>query len=257
MKNAFSLVELSIVLVILGLLVGGILAGQSLIHAAELRKTATDIASIKTSLYTFRDKYFGLPGDLNNATKFWGAADGGDGLGTDCYIANNNNATTCNGNGDGQVGTSVSGPESYRLWQHLVNAGLMSGQYTGVPGPSVIVNYIDDVIGTNLPRSPMGTSIGYVISYPWSNYGYTNGVTMTRGNAMVIAGQKNPTTNAIEGPAFSPPDTWNLDTKLDDGKPGTGFFQIYGGYTGCASSAANYTLSTTIIACQAVIGMGN
>ena len=64
LKRAFSLVELSIVLVILGLLVGSVLAGQSLIRAAELRSVATEYNKYVTASRTFRDRYFGLPGVL-------------------------------------------------------------------------------------------------------------------------------------------------------------------------------------------------
>lgn len=67
-RNAFSLVELSIVLVILGLLVGGILAGQSLIRASELRAVTSEQARIVTAIQAFRDKYFALPGDMRNAS---------------------------------------------------------------------------------------------------------------------------------------------------------------------------------------------
>ena len=72
MRAAFSLVELSIVLVILGLLTGGILTGQNLIRAAELRSVVTEFQTYQTAVMTFRDKYFALPGDMTNATDFWG-----------------------------------------------------------------------------------------------------------------------------------------------------------------------------------------
>ncbi|PZU43073.1 MAG: prepilin-type cleavage/methylation domain-containing protein, partial [Sphingomonas sp.] len=65
--HGFSLVELSIVLVILGLLTGGILGGQSLIRAAEIRSIGVDFNRFSTATYTFRDKYMGLPGDITNA----------------------------------------------------------------------------------------------------------------------------------------------------------------------------------------------
>jgi len=68
-RSAFTLVELSIVLVILGLLVGGTLTGQSLIHAAELRSVVKDYEKYKTAMHVFEDKYFALPGDMTNATE--------------------------------------------------------------------------------------------------------------------------------------------------------------------------------------------
>ncbi|MBX9726410.1 MAG: prepilin-type N-terminal cleavage/methylation domain-containing protein, partial [Rickettsiales bacterium] len=104
--TAFSLVELSIVLVILGLLVGGVLSGQSLIRAAELRAVSTEYSRYVTSAQTFRDKYFALPGDMNNATRFWGNLGG-----TNCTNSAGTSAVTtgtCDGNGDGQVGVAAA-----------------------------------------------------------------------------------------------------------------------------------------------------
>lgn len=253
MKNGFSLVELSIVLVILGLLTGGILAGQSLIHAAELRKTATDIQTIRAAVYTFRDKYFGLPGDLATATKFWGAADGGDGLGTDCYTANNNNATTCNGDSDGKIAASP-GPESYRFWQQLVNAGLYAGSFSGVPGTPPYTSYSNDVIGTNIPRSPLNANAGIAVAYWWSDPAF---VSFPRQNTITIATccwSDSSSRATLEGPSILAEDLWNIDTKLDDGKPGFGNVQIYAAYGGSTSASA-YDLASGVTA-QPLIGMG-
>jgi prepilin-type N-terminal cleavage/methylation domain-containing protein len=128
-KQAFSLVELAIVLVILGLLVGGVLAGKSLIHASQLRTVSTQHANYLTAFLSFRDKYLALPGDIPNATQFWGAHDPdhstcltASGTGTDTL--------TCNGNGDGNV-DGVGSWEMYRAWNHLSNARLIEGSYTG------------------------------------------------------------------------------------------------------------------------------
>lgn len=71
-QSGFSLVEISIVIVVIGLLVGGVLAGRSVIRAAELRAVGTEMNNYVTAIYQFRDKYSGLPGDLVNATLYWG-----------------------------------------------------------------------------------------------------------------------------------------------------------------------------------------
>ena len=63
---AFSLIELSIVLIIIGLLVSGIIGGQSLIESAKVRNFINEVNSWKQALYTFKVKYGRLPGDLNN-----------------------------------------------------------------------------------------------------------------------------------------------------------------------------------------------
>ena len=82
--SAFTLIELSIVLVIIGLIVGGVLVRQDLIRAAALRAQIADIEKLNTAVDTFRGKYDCLPGDCANATSFFGAV-------------------VRNGNGDGHI----------------------------------------------------------------------------------------------------------------------------------------------------------
>src|SRR5271155_2823005 len=67
-QHGFTLIELSIVLVIIGLIVGGVLVGQDLIRAAEVRATIAQIEKYNTAVNTFRGKYNALPGDMNAAT---------------------------------------------------------------------------------------------------------------------------------------------------------------------------------------------
>jgi hypothetical protein len=120
-------VELAIVLVILGLLVGGVLTGRSLIRASELRSITTQRSQFFTAVRSFRDKYFGLPGDITNATQIWGTQAG-------CPSAASSGTATCNGDGDGRIRYSNTGNTSYeslRFWQQLANAGFISGSYSG------------------------------------------------------------------------------------------------------------------------------
>src|SRR5665213_102158 len=67
-RAGFTLVELSIVLVIIGLIVGGVLVGRDLINAAAMRSQISQIEKYNTAVNTFRGKYGGLPGDLNAAS---------------------------------------------------------------------------------------------------------------------------------------------------------------------------------------------
>jgi prepilin-type N-terminal cleavage/methylation domain-containing protein len=69
-QQGFTLIELSIVLVIIGLIVGGVLVGQDLIRAAAVRGQISQIEKYQTAVNTFRTKYDGLPGDLSNAANF-------------------------------------------------------------------------------------------------------------------------------------------------------------------------------------------
>ena len=137
-QSAFSLVELSIVLVILGLLTGGIVGGQSLIRAAELRSISTDLSSYQTAINMFKDKYFAMPGDMPNALLFWPAdtnANCTNGTGTD----QTPKLQTCNGNGNGHI-DGTQNDEAWRVWQHLSNAGLIAGQFSGHRSNSTDVN---------------------------------------------------------------------------------------------------------------------
>ncbi len=250
MNKGFSLVELSIVLVILGLLTGGILAGQSLIRAAELRSVPTQAATITTAIYTFKDKYFAIPGDMDNAIKFWGDNS------TLCSDATVTDGDTCNGNGDGFVdtgsGASVEG-EIFMFWNHLANASLMEGSYTGVAGA---LGNLDGVIGENVPRGKIGDSafsIVYITSLQATYYPSTV-------DAHLLRFGTDPTTNNLPiSSIFNAEEIWNIDTKLDDGRPGLGKV-LTNGHTNCAdsttASSAEYALNETTTSCHFIQIMG-
>ena len=210
----FSLVELSIVLVILGLLTGGILAGQSLIRAAELRAVATEFNRTVTAVQTFRDKYFALPGDMTNATSFWTAAASCPGTGSPSATATN---ATGNGNGNGLIDNSSSF-EFFKFWQHLANAGLIEGQYSGL---SCSAGYFACVNKTNSLASKLANAV-WVSSSEDNSTGSSNGTLFNyyyRSRLLVggITSGSWPST-----PILKPEEAWNIDTKIDDGKPGRG-----------------------------------
>ncbi|PZP86197.1 MAG: hypothetical protein DI582_03535 [Azospirillum brasilense] len=209
--QGFSLVELSIVLVILGLLTGGILGGQSLIRAAELRSVSTSYASYATAMQTFRDKYFALPGDMNNATKFWNSA-GGTGADSTCYTAQvAGNPATCNGNGDGQIFTSAFiYSERFATWKHLANAGLVEGSYSGVTAGAA--GTYTEVLGTNVPRAKLSNGFFDITYEPTNALLYAPG---TRAEVNVIALYGTASSRGI----LKPEEAWNIDTKMDDGSP--------------------------------------
>ncbi len=211
--RGFSLVELSIVLVILSLLAGGILAGRSLIRAAELRSVTTQISKTNTAIYAFRDKYFALPGDFNRAEDVWGTDPDG------CPSHTNRVAktATCNGDGNGRL-DNLNLTESFRAWQHLSNAGLIEGQYTGVEGP-VVANFDSDP-GVNCPALAIGNSTGITL-YTVQNYTSTGHWAFQGRYGNILAFGFCSTWDCIS-PAFLPEEAWNIDTKLDDGKPGLG-----------------------------------
>lgn len=211
--RGFSLVELSIVLVILGLLTGGILTGQSLIRAAELRSISSDWQRYETAIYSFRDKYFVLPGDMPNATRFWPARDGGDGLGNDCTSLYATGPETCNGNGDGVI--TGSWPESWLSWQHLANAGLIQGQYTGRNGS---INAWHGIAGVNAPASKLSNAFFFLatLQHPGDGGHFALDYRLYMSHTI----QDQTTASAIY--VLNAEEAWNVDSKIDDGKPGLG-----------------------------------
>lgn len=201
MNRGFSLVELSIVLVILGLLTGGILAGQSLIRASELRSVTTDLTKYRTQLFAFRDKYFYLPGDLPNATSFWGDQATGTGNCPDAAIANGSPGT-CNGDGDGRI-VHGGNTEATRAWQHLAMAGLIEGSFTGYNSPNSP--------GVTVPASrisPGGFALG------WYTANANTSADMADPNRFVFGSGGGGT---MGGAIIRAEEAWNIDTKLDDG----------------------------------------
>lgn len=241
-KNpAFSLVELSIVLVILGLLVGGILAGQSLIRASELRSVTIEHDRYRTAVSAFRDKYFALPGDMTNATVIWGKS------AATCNTHTGTAATpgTCNGNGDSQLTYAPNSAEFFRFWQQLSLAGLIAGTYSGVSSDGSSTDNGSD--STNSPASKFKNGLWAVVySATAPNANFFNG---SYGNYLEVGGYFDVTSEPLTK-LFTPTELWNLDTKMDDGKPATGTMVIWR-YFDCATGSgasdmnAVYNLTTT------------
>ncbi len=223
----FSLIELSLVLVILGLLVGGVLTGQSLIHAAELRSMSVDVSRYRTAALTFRDKYFYWPGDMPNATSFWLIAAGTTGSDNTCYNTWSVNKRTCNGNGDGGIGAfGYTQWESYRFWQHLANAELIEGTYSGVAANATGATMIGCVPG-NCPE--MRVRNASMIPIYQESLGDTDFVPFPMSNYFLLGNKiLNGSVGGMPvGAVVTTAEAWNLDTKLDDGLPYQGYFQTH------------------------------
>ena len=78
-QKGFTLVEIAIVLVIIGLLLGGVLKGQELINSAKVKNIASDFRNVQVMIYGYQDKFRKLPGDDNTATSRWSLDSGHDG----------------------------------------------------------------------------------------------------------------------------------------------------------------------------------
>lgn len=239
-SNGFSLVELSIVLVILGLLTGGILAGQSLIRAAELRSVSTEYQRYYTASQAFRDKYFAIPGDFRDATRFWQRQTAT----ADCIsnsTATTNASGSCDGDGDGQVeyapAVSNSG-ELFQFWRQLALAGLIEGSYTGL---TTSVSVQEAIPGTNVPRSKISNT-GWSISYFGAWVGDAQNFAADYGNRLDFG--KAFAGGTTIGGGLKAEEAWNIDTKVDDGKPATGKAIVYNRHLCTNSTSATDRAST-------------
>lgn len=253
----FSLVELSIVLVILGLLTGGILSGQSLIRAAEIRSAVTEYSTHITSIQTFRDKYMAIPGDFRDATKFWGK----DASACNAHTGTAQAGGTCNGNGDGRIneGTATNATaEAFQLWKHLSLAGLIEGTYSGLTGPTSCctpVAYVHAVQGGNVPSSKISNGGWSVRGLAGYYAGSTAQFAGTYDNYFILGSFINggPSYN----PLLTPEEAWNIDTKVDDGKPAQGKVFLYrwancSTATSAGSVDAEYNVSYTSKDCTLI-----
>ncbi|MGE0356783.1 MAG: prepilin-type N-terminal cleavage/methylation domain-containing protein [Burkholderiales bacterium] len=115
-QSGFTLVEIAIVLVIIGLLLGGILKGQELINSAKVKNLANDFRTIPTYIYGYQDKFKSLPGDDAAANT---------------HVSGGTVATTGGtvGNGviEGNWNSATQTDESYLFWQHVRLANLAAG----------------------------------------------------------------------------------------------------------------------------------
>lgn len=230
-SNGFTLLELSIVLVIIGLIAGGTLLGRDLIELARLRKTISQKEQIETAVNAFLGKYNGLPGDL-----VWTKAQP---MGLATFDAAQSDSK---GLGDGNGVIESTGNDYYTMGEralffvHLQQAGLVAHGLktdyialddTGHPGWLGAILETPETIGTLFPPSPLGSASFF---QPNSRNGenYLQISVVTR---IVPTGY-----NELE-PAVTPLQGLYLDQKLDDGAPltgrvmaaeKTGFIEIHG-----------------------------
>jgi prepilin-type N-terminal cleavage/methylation domain-containing protein len=133
-QQGFTLVEIAIVLVIIGLLLGGILKGQEMITQARIKNVIADFSGISAAYYGYQDRYRAIPGDDAGATRWSTTA--GDG----------------NGSVAGDYNSTVNNAESRLWWDHLRRAGFVAG--TGQQQP---LNAASGMLGV---QTGMGTGSG-------------------------------------------------------------------------------------------------
>ena len=216
MKKGFTLVELSIVLVIVGLLIGGILIGQSMISTAKITQQIRQIQQIEIAVRNFKTKYNSLPGDSRQFTT--------------------------NGNGDGKINGSQPGNlgdwgdwEFKRAFNHMAQANVYDfatyndndNSVATVPGLGYPLMILRSKSVNNPNGYPSGIVVGWedAISYVQAGHKIKLGACSGFGGAYSgYSGFGYVTFNC----GVSTNDTQALDSKLDDGKPYSGNAYISG-----------------------------
>lgn len=212
LRKGFSLLELSIVLVVIGLVVGGIMTGNDLIKQSLFKKVVAEKDKYASAIMQFTEKYAELPGDITKSSTYWSS----------CATP----ATDCNGNGNGYIDFTAGNTttESLRMWNHLNLAGIYPNSLSGVRDSS----------GYSISNSPVAPMGGYAI---WSVESRTlsnqtvNALILTMGGSSGTADDAYSVLTAVEA--------YSIDKKVDDGLPTSGEVQSTEGGDVAANSCAN------------------
>ncbi|OGT01643.1 MAG: prepilin-type N-terminal cleavage/methylation domain-containing protein [Gallionellales bacterium RIFCSPLOWO2_02_60_31] len=197
-QAGFTLIEIAIVLVIIGLLLGGVLKGQELINSAKVKNLSADFKNTPVFIYGYQDKFKALPGDdANVATHVTG--------GTACTPAAAGLCAPGNGIIDGAWNATAITSESFVFWQHVRLAGL-------APGPT------DTTSADYLPKNTVGGTIGV------TNAANT-AITGVKGSYIICS-------DSIAGKFAK-----QMDTTLDDGNTAAGSLQVTAAGTATGGTA--------------------
>jgi len=223
---AFTLIEMSIVLVIIGLVVGGILVGQNLIAAAGVRATISQIEKYQTAVNTFRGKYGCLPGDCANAAIFGFSARGafaGEGDGNGVIEGVSSNAAAKN------LGTQETAGETATFWvdlsaANLIEGGLNTASETAV-SPALTPSSVPS-LDAYLPQAKLGQG-NYIYVYSYQNVNYFG--------LSAVATIATWGMGSSLGGGLALRDAYAIDLKTDDGMPLTG--AVTATFVGCCDGS--------------------
>lgn len=256
MKKGFTLVELSIVLVIIGLLIGGILVGQSMIESAKISSTVREIGQLNAAVYSFQSRYNSIPGDSKSFS-----GDGNNML-TDSGCVNSMPTSSadlarCADRFSGEIGS---------FWSDLSTTGFGNIDFVD----SYAGGSLDISTGTqNVPVSKINDEAIYLAFSPYSYSSLWEDTYYSKPHFMIASIDStigtSGSTNAGLTSSTTPVQMLALDTKLDDGIPRAGILLLgsIGGLgelrighnngPACLASGAVYNTSLDEIACTPAI----
>ncbi len=211
-QRGFTLVEMAIVLVIIGLIVGGILKGQEIVNNGRVKTQVAQIDSIKAAVATFQDTYGFYPGDykaslLTGGTGAQTTFDGNE----DGII---NSATTGEG-GVTDAAAALAGKEMSYAWLQLTYANLMGGANPDTTSGTTTYSLGGKVPGSFLVLGDFNyQSFNSQLAATSGSFTISGKMVRIQGNADAQASSAKPIMRAI--------DASNIDSKYDDGSPNSG-----------------------------------
>lgn len=210
-EKGFTLVELSIVLVVIGLIVGGILSGQDLVNAARVRSQVSQITQYTAATNSFHEKYGWLPGDLPNAANFFSG------------VINQGSATTGMGDGDNVIENANALGQTYEgepalFWYELNQAGLISDPTSAINDYSLTDTAIDNTV---VPYGKIPASF-QVSTFSANSLAITVMSDVNKNNYWVLSTITGPLSQPFWFPGLGALQANQIDGKIDDGFPSTG-----------------------------------
>jgi prepilin-type N-terminal cleavage/methylation domain-containing protein len=192
--SGFTLIEIAMVLVIIGLLIGGVLSGQQLIQGARVRSLISQQDGIKAAFFGFQDRYRALPGDYSAANANIVCAP----------------SACINGNGNGQIEAGGTGAihEEILAWNHLTAAGFINGNFT------MASSSVTSPAPGNTPVNPYGAYMQVAYDGLWGFSSNELGPNKVFKHS-IKTGNQIPVEIIAE-----------VDRKIDDGRPYSGAFQF-------------------------------
>jgi prepilin-type N-terminal cleavage/methylation domain-containing protein len=221
-EDGFTLVELAIVMIIIGLLIGGILKGQALIENARVSASVSQLKGTDGAVSTFRDAYNAFPGDmLTPAVRVPNCAG-------DCAVV---------GDGNGRLNNlpsaaPVAGVEGGTFWAQLAAADILGGVISDSGG--------NIILGSSHPEFELAGGVRVGFSLTGALGTATGGVAGRAGHYLAV-GDITGAVGAV--PVLTPGQAFRLDTKIDDGAPNTGSVLAAGAGT-CAAALTTSTYLT-------------
>jgi prepilin-type N-terminal cleavage/methylation domain-containing protein len=220
--RGFTILEISVVLMVIALLTTGVMVGQHMMRAAELRKVIADFDRISRGIEQFKEKFYAMPGDMTDAQTFWGTDPGGCPPAANIVIK----TATCNGNNDGRINLLSDASQAYeqfRAWQHLANAGMLDGTYSGVLAPASEGLMVPDI---NCPMGIRAACYGIGSVPAAADVLFPAEFFQTQPSHFLELGYGRGNAATIHKLLMSPEEALSLDNKMDDGYPGQGLVQV-------------------------------